>query len=492
MKPSAPPNQARFNALFWRLLLLPVVLLVGAALLLTWAAGRVLANAELVRHTDEIISHASQGLKLAVDMESGVRGYQINGDPALLQPYLDARVAIDQKFAAIEQRVLVPEQLELLEQVRVAHRAWAAFGAELIQERDKGGNYQSIEVNRRGKALFDIVRARFADFIAGEETLKRERAEVFATTNRRVLQGRVIVLIGLGVGLGLFTRRQMITLANTYRASEATAVREAERAHENAAKLQLAHAELEQRVDARTSELKAALEKAQEVDRLKSEFLATMSHELRTPLNSIIGFTEIVVAGIPGELNAEQKKQLQFVHGSATHLLHLINDLLDLARIESGRVEPAWEDFSPREVIEEALNTTRPLADRKKLKLVADLDLPEKLRADRKMFFQVLLNLLANSVKFTERGEVRLTVRCEKNSLVAAVRDTGIGIKPEQMPLLFEAFRQVDGSVHRRYEGTGLGLYLCMRIMALLGGTIAAESKFGAGSTFTFTLPLSP
>jgi PAS domain S-box-containing protein len=252
-----------------------------------------------------------------------------------------------------------------------------------------------------------------------------------------------------------------------------------------------AREELERQVDARTHDLSVALTKAQEVDRLKSEFLASMSHELRTPLNSIIGFSEIVLAEIPGPLNEEQKRQLTMAHSSARHLLHLINDLLDLARIESGRVEPSFEDIDPAEVVNEAMEVIRPLAERKGLLLDQFLDLPPVLHTDRKMFFQVLLNLLNNAVKFTEMGQVRMETKTMEDHLIVNVRDTGIGIKPDQKPMLFEAFRQIDGSARKRYEGTGLGLYLCRNILSLLGGRIWVESEFGKGSVFSFVLPLN-
>lgn len=490
MTTPVPPKERQLNTFLRRSLLLPVVSLIGVMLLLSWAAGRVLSQAELVRHTDEIMTRANLCLKLAVDMETGVRGYQLTGDEALLQPYSEARAAIEEEFGRLQRLVLDAAQAQQLQRVRGKLNAWEEFGEEIIRLRASGGDISAAALHRRGKALFDAVRAEFAEFVRGEERLKAERVEQFTATNRRLLSARTVMLVGLGVGLGLFTRRQLRAVAEMFRASEANALREAENARRSADELRKAHDELERRVEERTRELKVALEKAQEVDRLKSEFLATMSHELRTPLNSIIGFTEIVLAGIPGDLNEEQTTQLRFVHNSANHLLHLINDLLDLARIESGRVEPAWEEFAPRDVIDEALSTIRPLAERKQLRLVAELALPDSVQLDRKMFFQVLLNLLGNAVKFTERGEVRLTTKVQDQTLVTTVRDSGIGIKPEQRAMLFEAFRQVDGSVHRRYEGTGLGLYLCKRIVGLLGGTIAAESEFGRGSTFTFTLPL--
>lgn len=255
--------------------------------------------------------------------------------------------------------------------------------------------------------------------------------------------------------------------------------------------LQKAHDELERRIRERTSELLAANERLQELDRLKSEFLATMSHELRTPLNSIIGFTGILKQGIAGPVNDEQKKQLDMAYNSAKHLLSLINDLLDLSRIEAGKVELEHESFNFADVVTEVVEGLKPMANQKGISILTDLPGNEiGITGDRKRCFQVLLNLVNNAVKFTEQGEIRIMGRVEGKTLKVCVADTGIGIKPEYIPMLFEAFRQVDGSAKRIYEGTGLGLYLCRTLLKMMGGDIVVESEFEKGSRFTFTIPL--
>jgi PAS domain S-box-containing protein len=260
--------------------------------------------------------------------------------------------------------------------------------------------------------------------------------------------------------------------------------------HQAAEALRRAHDELEQRVLERTAELVQANQRLEELDRLKSQFLATMSHELRTPLNSIIGFTGILRKGFAGPVNDEQYKELGMVFGSAKHLLSLINDLLDLSRIEAGKVELESEPFNFLEVIEEVVQNLTPLAGQKNLRLATDLPGSGiEMVGDRKRSYQVLLNLANNAVKFTDHGEVKITARVEQDQLRVCVADTGIGIKPEQMGMLFEAFRQLDGTARRVYEGTGLGLHLCRRLLTLMHGEIGAESDFGKGSRFTFTLP---
>jgi PAS domain S-box-containing protein len=249
---------------------------------------------------------------------------------------------------------------------------------------------------------------------------------------------------------------------------------------------------LERRVSERTAELAAANERLKELDRLKSEFLATMSHELRTPLNSIIGFSSILRQGFAGPLNPEQEKQIDLVRGSARHLLALINDLLDLSRIESGRMEFFDEGFDLAEVLAEVETTLAPMVGQRGLRYTTELsESALNLHGDRKRIFQVVLNLANNAVKFTERGGVTVRAELGRDDLVIAVRDTGIGIKVEQIPLLFEAFRQIDGSARRLYEGTGLGLHLCQKLIAMMGGRIEVESEYGRGSCFTIRLPRS-
>ncbi|MFZ2447882.1 MAG: PAS domain S-box protein [Syntrophobacteraceae bacterium] len=250
-------------------------------------------------------------------------------------------------------------------------------------------------------------------------------------------------------------------------------------------------AELERRVTERTAELAVARDHAEESDRLKSAFLATMSHELRTPLNSIIGFTGILLMGLVGPLAPEQEKQLVMVQDSARHLLELINDVLDISKIEAGQVELAQDPFDMRTTIRKSLDKIAPLAEKKGLAVTAEIAPPVgQIVGDRRRVEQILLNLLSNAIKFTERGEVRIESRVEEGDLVTRVIDTGIGIRPADINTLFKPFRQVDSGITRQYEGTGLGLSICKRLAESMGGNIRVESEWGKGSRFILTLPL--
>jgi signal transduction histidine kinase len=239
-------------------------------------------------------------------------------------------------------------------------------------------------------------------------------------------------------------------------------------------------------------ELTKANLRLQEMDRLKSVFLASMSHELRTPLNSIIGFTGIMLMGMAGELNEEQKRQLTMVKNSANHLLSLINDVLDISKIEAGKIELLPEEFSLDDVVREVIENVSPMATGKNLEVTTELPKDIKLFSDRRRIKQVLINLVSNAVKFTDQGSVKIAGRVlGDNNLEIRVIDTGRGIKEEDMGKLFQPFQRIDMSLAKSYtEGTGLGLYLTRNLANLLRGNIRAKSEYGKGSEFIFTVPL--
>jgi signal transduction histidine kinase len=223
----------------------------------------------------------------------------------------------------------------------------------------------------------------------------------------------------------------------------------------------------------------------------KSEFLANMSHELRTPLNAIIGFSEVLTDRMFGELNEKQDEYLKDIYASGTHLLSLINDILDLSKIEAGRMELELTDFDLPTALENALMLVRERAGRRGIALQMNVD--ERLgevRADERKIRQIVLNLLSNAIKFTPEGGRIEVAAVPKDGLVeVSVSDTGVGIAPEDQEAVFEEFRQV-GTAAKKVEGTGLGLTLCRKFIELHGGKIWVKSELGAGSTFTFTIPV--
>lgn len=368
-----------------------------------------------------------------------------------------------------------PESLRML--------GFTDLDAARSRQREFGGIFEIFELDgtRLAEDRWPLARVR-----AGE-TLSDYRARV-----RRADTGweRIFSYCGSQVVYAGNRRLAFMTLQDvTDRINAETALRDS-------------HDHLERQVKARTADLQAALERAEAADNMKSAFLATMSHELRTPLNSIIGFTGILLQSLAGPLNPEQAKQLGMVQGSARHLLELINDVLDISKIEAGQVVLSREMFCVPVCLDRVVASVRPMIMKKGLEFdLAVAPALDQMYSDRRKFEQIVLNLISNAIKFTEQG--RVTVTAEKldayeidgaaksaPAIRITVADTGIGIKPEDMGKLFEPFRQLDSSLTRKYEGTGLGLAICHRLAQMLGGGIVARSEYGKGSRFIVTLPL--
>ena len=237
--------------------------------------------------------------------------------------------------------------------------------------------------------------------------------------------------------------------------------------------------------------LQEAKDSAEYANRAKSEFLATMSHELRTPLNAVIGFSEILRDEILGEINDEQKELVLDIHTSGNHLLAMINDILDLSKIEAGKMDLQLEQFSVQEAVTEVNTIINALANQKQIQLSLELDQDVLIEADKIKFKQILYNLLSNAVKFTdEGGKVTTKFEVSSSALLGSVTDTGVGISPQDRAKLFQPFTQLDASSTRAHSGTGLGLALTNRLIQLHGGKIRVDSEIDEGSTFSFTFPL--
>ncbi|WP_342305516.1 ATP-binding protein [Methanolobus sp. ZRKC5] len=231
---------------------------------------------------------------------------------------------------------------------------------------------------------------------------------------------------------------------------------------------------------------------AEEANRIKSEFLATMSHELRTPLNAVIGYSDLLLEESFGVLGSQQKKSLNHISNSGRHLLKLINDILDISKVESGKMELYYEDFFASEMFMTVLNIISPLARKKNIKLESSI-VPDNLlvNADKIRFKQILFNLASNAVKFTsDGGSVLLKAHKRDDIMKFSVIDTGIGISSDDVGRLFLPFQQIDSTISREYDGTGLGLSLVKKFVEMHGGMVSVESEPGQGSNFSFSIPL--
>jgi signal transduction histidine kinase len=239
-------------------------------------------------------------------------------------------------------------------------------------------------------------------------------------------------------------------------------------------------------------DLHVATEKAVEASRLKSEFLAVMSHELRTPMNAIIGFSGILLEGIAGELDDTAREMTQGIYDSSNHLLGLINNVLDISKIEAGRMELVIDEAALPALVEQWQAQVLVLAQNKGLvfETIVESDLPRYINCDAERLTQIIINLLGNAIKFTAQGKVTLHVKKTEDTLDFVVRDTGIGIPAHALQYIFDEFRQVDSSSRRDFGGTGLGLSIARRLAMAMGGTINVASKPDEGSVFTVVLPL--
>ena len=293
-------------------------------------------------------------------------------------------------------------------------------------------------------------------------------------------------------------RDEIGTLARDLNAMRESIKKLFEELRESNEKLEEYGRTLEQKVEDRTAELEHAMGEAQEAraaaeeaNKAKSHFLANMSHELRTPLNAILGYTELILDNMYGEVPEKSREVLERVEYNGRHLLGLINDVLDLSKIEAGALTLSLADYSMKEVVTTVITAVEALAMEKKLALKAAMppDLPIG-KGDEQRLTQVLLNLVGNAIKFTDEGEVALQVRASNSEFLVSVTDTGLGISEADQQKIMEEFQQADASSTREKGGTGLGLAIAKHLVEMHGGRLWVESRPGKGSTFSFTVPV--
>ncbi|MGQ0619834.1 MAG: CHASE3 domain-containing protein [Panacagrimonas sp.] len=446
-------------------------------------AADVAGTLQVLRQLEAILSTLK-------DAETGQRGFLITGELAYLQPYTRAKAELSGKLQTLrmllsDERLQV-EPLDRLERLAADKMEEIGRTVELQQSGNAKGALALI-LTDRGRATMDQIRSTIAEMEDRERTLLDQR-------NRQWVQAAdltVLASVGGSALLLLLIAGAAVLAARDFRQREK---QQAELEQINAhleAQTQLLENQRDELADAqRTSALKAGeLERS---NQFKSEFLANMSHELRTPLNSSLILSKLLADNPTGNLTAEQVKYAQTISSAGNDLLALINDILDLSRIEAGRMEVVTEWVSLPRLIESLLKTFEPVAGQRGLSFTVAMEpgAPDRIATDAQRLGQILKNLLSNAFKFTPKGKVSLNVfAADGDGVSFAVRDTGIGISEDQQEVVFQAFRQADGSTHRRYGGSGLGLSISRDLAGLLGGALSLQSRPGEGSVFTLSLP---
>jgi signal transduction histidine kinase/CheY-like chemotaxis protein len=451
-----------------------LTLLLVAGLLYRNAHGFIEAG-QWVSHTHEVLAELEGTLSSVADAQTATRGYIITGQEAFLEPYQAAVPAVRAHVDRLKSLTADnPDQ-----QRRVAMLGGAvAERLDWLQGNIDARRQKGFEAARQrvatgiGTKQMNAVRVIVSEMKQEEQDLLRRRDLDFQSSSRKITLAFSCVLFLEFLLLGLVYYLLQRDITERKRMEEATLRLNAE--------LGAANRQLEDR----NREVERAT-------RLKSKFLASMSHELRTPLNAIVGFSDLLADQTPGQLNDKQKRFVNHIKQGSSHLLQLINDILDLSKIEAGQLELHCEDFCIAETLPEVLSIIRPLAMEKNIRVEQELETNSPVFADRVRFKQILYNLLSNAVKFTPRGG-RIDVGCLQieNSVCISVTDTGIGIQAEDQEVVFEEFRQVEGLTGGASEGTGLGLAITKRLVEQQGGKISLVSETGKGSRFSFTMPI--
>ncbi|NRR33337.1 response regulator [Oxalobacteraceae bacterium] len=700
---------------FRRILLRNITLPLGAGVLSAVVFVAVLAYLlsvqNWVEHSERVIGHANEVSKLAVDMETGMRGYLLTGDEAFLGPYKLARPKIETAMKALGDLVADnPAQADRLKNIGAQQASWDAYARDMIERRQNNQEFLSAVRAGRGRLEFEEVRSQFDDFMLIEQRLRKDRVDLARTVTVWSVVVYLLLTLGLGGGLAMFGRRELLKLGDIYTSalrkhtdhaeqlqaqawlrsgqtqlaelgigqmalpqlsstllqflarylgvtvgalylreddgglrrmasygfsSEAEGQRkqlkpgeglagqavleqrllrldqlpqdylkvssglgegapasvllmpvdddgrvngvlelgllraisardveflelvagnvgtaiEATLARQRLQEVLVESQQLNEELQVQQEELRTANEELEEQSRVleesqaslenqkaeleqtneqlaeqsqaldqkntalgeaqrelearatalerasqyKSQFLANMSHELRTPLNSSLILSKLLAENAAGNLSEEQVRFASTIYSAGNDLLNLINDILDISKVEAGKLELVPEVLPLRHVVESMAQVFQPLADQKQLAFAVQIapGLPSTLISDRQRLEQILKNLLSNALKFTSAGRIALDVSShDGDSLSFSVQDSGIGIRSEDQQSIFEAFQQADGTTSRKYGGTGLGLSISRDLAGLLGGAITLCSEPGKGSTFTLTVPL--
>jgi signal transduction histidine kinase len=467
---------------------LALLILVFIGGMFYWTTRRLIETNAMALDTYQVVNNLNALLACIYEGESAARGFMMSEDPQDHDSYEKAtaqiREILEELGPMFDEN---PIQKARFESLKSAVNRKIEFSNQKTVLRDSQGFESSLDffLTSRDKTLMERIDSIISEMKSEEIRLLRDR-RAQAYLNAKRLRFRLILGLSLSFCIFLGVYCYLNHEVRLRRLAEA----EARKLNE----------ELENRVNERTAELadvNRQLElrntEVEHANRMKSEFLARMSHELRTPLNSIIGFSDLLAEESKGQLNDKQKRFINHVSAGARHLLQLINDVLDVSKIEAGKIDFTPIDFAVSDAIHEVLSVITPLADSKKIKIDNRVGEKWALRADRVRIKQIFYNLLTNAVKFTpEEGLVRIEAFREADFVRFCISDTGIGIPLDEQRLIFEEFHQAGGTTKNPNQGTGLGLTITKRLVELHGGRIGVESSPGQGSSFSFTIPATP
>jgi signal transduction histidine kinase len=460
-----------------------ILILIGSVFY--WTTSRLMHTNTQVLATHEVVENLSALLTGVYIGESSARGFVISGDSEYLGVYQTATADVQKTLANLEGTINgSPSQLARFDRLKSAVREKIEFSNRKIDLRRSQGREAAVDffLSGRDHKLMDSIRSLVSEIKLEEMNLLHKRQR---EANLNTKWSIFILIAG-------FTFSFSMLLAVHYLLN-----REIMRRRQAEASAGRLNEDLERRVQERTAELadlnRQLEERNREVERankMKSEFLARMSHELRTPLNAIIGFSDLLAEESAGPLADKQKRFIGHVSTGARHLLQLINDVLDVSKIEAGKFELRLADFVAADAITEVLSVIKPLAESREIQTNSSVGTDLIVHADRIRFKQILYNLLTNAVKFThEGGKVDIEAFQETAFVRICIRDTGTGIPAEEQQAIFEEFHQVGDTTKSPSQGTGLGLSITKRLVELHGGRIWVESQPGSGSRFSFTIP---
>jgi len=481
------------------IVLIPVVALLGTTARL-FVIDRTYEQAAVgLKHVQDVRAAARAARTLLQDAQAAVQGSLLTGQEALLTPYHQAEDRLPQALSDLASLVQnQPNHLQQMSEITALAESEMAYLAEIPAA--KKGSSEQVQLLAVSKTTMDTLRRKFevltddesrvmAELLGG---LERIRDQTIKLQILSLLFGVIFGVLAIGLFAGGVSERIRVLEDNASRLARMLPLTALPPGRDEIGRLGRALAESAELLVAHEHQLQQAIEETNRANRAKSDFLSRMSHELRTPLNAVIGFTELMLERTVGELTAKQDEFLRDIRDSGTHLLALINDILDISKIEAGRMELSLASTELAIVVDAALTTLRPQIARKHLQATTALDpTVTVIWADGIRLKQILYNLLSNAVKFTpEGGQIRVESRRINYELELAVVDTGPGIATEEQAKLFQEFTQLENAREIGATGTGLGLALVKRLVELHGGHVWVESEVGKGSRFIVRLPL--